>query len=83
VHVELHRAYEGTFSLSTTNSPASLDQLRDIEDPSGRGRKRVLSNLSMDEHDVVGEVEWSPSSRVGQAGLVEVSTTNAFAQLSL
>jgi len=83
VHVALHRAYEGAFSLRTSNSPASLDRLRHVEDPSGRGRKRVLSNRSTNGHAVYGEVEWSPSSRDGRAGSVDVSTTNAFAQLSL
>ncbi|KAH9965384.1 hypothetical protein BC827DRAFT_1126128 [Russula dissimulans] len=83
VHVALHRAYEGTFSLRTTNSPASLDQLRHVEDPSGRGRERVLSSRSTNGHVVYGQVEWSPSSRDSRAGSVDVSTTNGFAQLSL
>jgi len=83
VHVALHRAYEGTFSLRTTNSPASLDQLNHVEDPSGRGRERVLSSRSTNGHVVYGEVEWSPSSRDSRAGSVDVSTTNGFAQLSL
>jgi len=75
LHAVLHRAYEGTFALATTNAGAVLDRLRDVEDPSGRGRERSLTKRSVGSY-ILGEVEWVPSSDYNRAGSVNLATTN-------
>jgi hypothetical protein len=76
VHAVLHRAYEGMFTLTTTNDGAVLDRLRDVEDPSGRGRERSLTKRFVGKNHIVGEVEWVPSSDFDRAGSVNIATTN-------
>jgi len=83
IHAVLHDAYEGEFSLLTTNSKVVLDHLRNVEDPSGLGRKRRLSSHSVNEQDARGEVEWSPSRSNGRAGSVDIKTTNKMVKLSI
>ena len=83
IHAVLHNAYEGKFSLLTTNSKVMLHHPRDVEDPSGLGRKRRLSTHPVNEQDVHGEVEWSPSRSNEQAGSVDIKTTNGMIKLSI
>lgn len=83
IHAVLHDAYEGEFSLLTTNSKVVLDHPRNVEDPSGLGRKRRLSSHSVNEQDAYGEVEWSPSRSNGRAGSVDIKTTNKMVKLSI
>jgi hypothetical protein len=83
IHVVLHDAYEGKFSLHTTNSNAVLDHPRDVEDPSGLGRERRLLSHSVNKQGVYGEVEWSPSRGNGRAGSVDIKTTNNLIKLSI
>jgi len=83
VHAVLHHAYEGTFSLQTVNSEVVLDRLRNVEDPSGLGRRRRLSTQSVTKQLVYGEVEWSPSRSDGRAGSVDIKTTNNLIKLSI
>ncbi|KAI9465138.1 hypothetical protein BJY52DRAFT_1245300, partial [Lactarius psammicola] len=75
VHASLHRAYEGTFAIATTNSRAVLDRLRFVEDPSGQRRHRSFRNLSVREKRIFGKVQWMPSDN-DPAGSVSVATTN-------
>ena len=75
VRAVLHRAYEGRFTLSTTNAGAFLDRLRDVEDPSGQGRGRGLTARDERNH-ISGRVEWVPSNDYNQAGSVNLATTN-------
>jgi hypothetical protein len=75
VRAFLHRAYEGTFALSTTNAHAVLDFLRDVEDPSGQGRHRGLTGLDSGNHHS-GKVRWGPFSDYDRAGSVNIATTN-------
>lgn len=74
VHAVLHRAYEGTFTLSTSNARAILDYLAYAEDPSGQGRKRSLSGHDSGNHHS-GRVEWVPSNHYDR-GSVHIATTN-------
>jgi len=85
IHAVLHDAYEGKFSLLTTNANAVLDHLRDVEDPSGLGRERRLLSHSVNKqgHGMYGEVEWSPSRSDGRAGSVDIKTTNKLIKLSI
>jgi hypothetical protein len=83
VHAVLHRAYEGTFALATTNAGAVLDRLRDVEDPSGRGRERSLTKRFVGTNRIFGKVEWVPSSDYNRAGLVNIATTNDVVTLTV
>ena len=83
VHAVLHPAYEGTFCLRTTLCEVVLDPLRDIEDPSGLGRKRRLSTHSVNKQVECGGVEWQPSKSDGQAGSVDIRTTDNLIKLSI
>ncbi len=83
VHASLHRAYEGTFALATTNGGALLDRLHDVEDPSGKGRERSLTKRSVGRTRVFGKVEWEPSSDYNRAGSVDVATTNDMITLTV
>jgi hypothetical protein len=82
VRAVLHRAYEGTFSLSTTNAGAVLDRLRDVEDPSGKGRQRSVTKRTVGRY-ISGKVEWVPSSDFNQAGSVNLATTNEMISLTV
>jgi len=84
VRAVLHRAYEGTFALSTTNARAVLDRLPDVEDPSGQGRERSVTTRSSSVGKYIsGRVEWVPSSHYDQAGSVNIATTNDKITLTL
>ncbi|KAI9511484.1 hypothetical protein F5148DRAFT_1373789 [Russula earlei] len=83
VGVTLHQAYEGAFSLETTNSKAVLDRSRHVEDPSGQGRGRMVTTNSVKTQFVNGKIAWFPSSRDRRAGSVDIGTTNAFVKLSI
>ena len=43
VHAGLHRAYEGTFALATSNAGTVPNRLRDVEDP--LGCKQILTDV--------------------------------------
>jgi hypothetical protein len=77
----LHRAYEGTFALSS-NAHSSVDFLRDVEDPSGQGRQRRLTRLDRGRYRS-GKVEWVPSSGYDHAGSVNIATTNDLVVLTV
>ena len=83
VRAVLHRAYEGTFALSTTNAGAKLGNSRDVEDPSGRGRERSLTKRSVGENYISGQVEWVPSGDSDRAGSVNIATTNGVISLTV
>ncbi|KAF8271095.1 hypothetical protein EI94DRAFT_1721330 [Lactarius quietus] len=86
VRAVLHRAYEGTFALSTTNARAVLDRLPDTEDPSGQGRERSVTTRQSSGpfgNYISGRVEWMPSSDYDQAGSVNIATTNDKITLTL
>jgi hypothetical protein len=83
VHAVLHPAYEGTFSMHTTNADAVLDDSRNVEDPSGHGRKRRLSIDSASNYDMHGGLEWVRSTNDNQAGSINISTTNTLIKLTI
>ncbi|KAF9012711.1 hypothetical protein BDQ17DRAFT_1344494 [Cyathus striatus] len=78
--VSLNPAYEGKFSLSTTNSPAVVSQNKDVEDPSGKGRRRNISRSSVWKR-VQGQVSWSEKG--GDRGNVIMTTSNSPVSLDL
>jgi len=77
--IDLHSAYEGTFSLQTSIFSPTVDSL-DAVDPSGQGRKRSLEVFRAGRGNVLGEVYWGEEK---QAGNIEVITSNSPAHLRL
>ncbi|GLB37340.1 putative expressed protein [Lyophyllum shimeji] len=77
--VSLDPAYEGTFSLSTSNYSPLLNR-RTVEDPSGKGRKRVVQARNYSRGVLKGSVSWS--ARAG-SGTVEVKSSNSSVTLEL
>jgi hypothetical protein len=86
VHVRLQPAFEGTFNLRTSIFPAVVypDPDEDVEDPAGRGRKRVVNvkNLGHGSRVLYGDAEWVPQGDEVPAGRAEVSTSNSYASIS-
>jgi len=88
-HVRLHPAFEGTFKLRTSIFPAVVAGAdADVEDPAGRGRKRVVEvrTIGRGSGIVHGDVEWVPQDDevvAPAAGKVEVSTSHSPLVLSL
>ncbi|KAH9042745.1 hypothetical protein EDB85DRAFT_1916640 [Lactarius pseudohatsudake] len=71
VHTALHRAYEGTFALATTNGWCQR-------------RKRSLTKRYVGRNRVFGKVEWvPPSSDRDRSSSVNVATTNDVITLSI
>lgn len=76
----LHRAYEGSFKLRTTNGRMAVPFDQNAHDPTGSGRTRQLS-LSQSERLVTGSVSWGEADT--QTGSVEVESTNGPVTLNL
>ncbi|OSX61721.1 hypothetical protein POSPLADRAFT_1047004 [Postia placenta MAD-698-R-SB12] len=70
--VRMHRAFEGTFELRTTNGHIEVPFDQNATDPSGRGRIRQLS-VSQRNKLVTGCVNWGGAASEGR---VEVQSTN-------
>lgn len=70
VQVEVHSAFEGTYSLQTMLGSKSVLQ-REVEDPAGRGRHRVVS-LDEARGRIEGEIKWEENdgSSVANEGYV-------------
>jgi hypothetical protein len=70
VQVELDSAFEGTYSLQTVLATKRVSE-RDVEDPAGRGRRRVVSQNEA-RGRVEGELKWveSDGSSSGNEGYV-------------
>lgn len=70
VQVELDSAFEGTYSLQTVLGTKHVSEL-DVEDPAGKGRRRVVSQNEA-RGRVEGELKWveSDGSSSGNEGYV-------------
>ncbi|KAH7883258.1 hypothetical protein F5I97DRAFT_1969734 [Phlebopus sp. FC_14] len=81
VHVALHSAYEGSYSMRSTIGNQDVE-VRDVEDPAGRGRRRVVSRHRT-RNNRGGSVYWvdSDGSSSGTEGSVEIKTTLSLAKL--
>jgi hypothetical protein len=83
--IHLDPSFEGTFKLHTSIFHPRVSH-EDVEDPAGRGRKRVVHEKSVGRGGrvVVGNAEWVPQDeKVAPHGKVEVSTTHSPLRLSL
>ena len=58
IDVDLHPTYEGTFSLSSSLGFPVVSARDEVEDPAGKGRKRVVKFARAGGRTVVGEVTW-------------------------
>ncbi|KAF8555008.1 hypothetical protein OG21DRAFT_961924 [Imleria badia] len=81
--VAMHPAYEGTYEVTTSNSRPLVRDTRP-DDPSGRGRRRVV-NQTTTRGTVSGRVHWvgGQDGRRGAEGASTVHTSNARASLDL
>jgi hypothetical protein len=78
--VRLHPLFEGIFKLEGSVFPAGVSPDLDVEDPTGRGRKRDVSVRTVGHGAAVvhGHAAWVPEDPEGApAGKVEVSTKNS------
>jgi hypothetical protein len=78
--IALNSAYEGSFLLRSTIFAPTVEQ-RDVEDPSGRGRPRVVERNRGGRSSLEGRVHYRPSGTA--AGLVDVQSSNAPVVLKL
>jgi len=76
--VKLHRAFEGSFEVATSNAAAILKELP-VEDPSGQGRRRVVTQTH-EKYRARGSAYWSDSSRETE-GRATVTTSNGRVEL--
>ena len=74
-------AFEGVISLISTILSPSVDK-RDVEDPSGQGRRRSLDILKVARGVLKGVVYWGTEKKE-VTGFTEVKTTNSPAHLQL
>jgi len=81
-NVALHPTFEGDFDLSTSNwFKALVVEDKDVQDPSGKDRKRNVSYERVDgQHKVVGKVLWGDNKA---DGVVKVHTSNSGVVLKL
>jgi hypothetical protein len=75
--VKLHSAFEGSFEVSTSNAAATLKELS-AEDPSGQGRRRVVTQ-NREKNRVRGSAHWSDSRQ--PKGRAVVRTSNGRVEL--
>ncbi|KIK05412.1 hypothetical protein K443DRAFT_130445 [Laccaria amethystina LaAM-08-1] len=71
VDVQLHSAYEGRFFLETSLSRPDV-VVREVEDPSGQGRKRAIGVRAVKGNKIDGEVSWSEAGK--ERGEVQISS---------
>jgi hypothetical protein len=72
--IALHPAYEGEFSLRSSVFAPILEE-RDVEDPSGNGRPRIVERNRGGKRYLDGKVHYRPSGPA--AGRVDVQSSNA------
>jgi len=84
-NVALHPTFEGDFDISTSNwFKALVVEEQDVQDPSGKERKRNISYKRVDgQHQVVGKVLWGEDGDNKADGVVKVHTSNSGVVLEL
>jgi hypothetical protein len=79
--ITLPPAYEGAIMGKTSNHPATIDYMGDIDDPSGAGRKRSFEKSVYGDGMVRGRVRWDGDKHA--QGTSEAVTTNAPVYISV
>ncbi|CAE6341901.1 unnamed protein product [Rhizoctonia solani] len=83
--IALDAAFEGTFTISTSNSHIDLEDKRP-SDPSGKGRSRTVHKTQGSSKSISGYAFWGnekDQDRNAETGRAVVSTTNGWVRLRL
>ncbi|KAG2137331.1 hypothetical protein BD769DRAFT_1437725 [Suillus cothurnatus] len=75
--VKLYSTFEGSFDVMTSNAAATLKELA-VEDPSGQGRRRAVTQRR-ERYHIQGSAYWSGSKEI--EGHATVKTSNGRAEL--
>lgn len=75
--VKLYSTFEGSFDVMTSNAAATLKELA-VEDPSGQGRRRAVTQRR-ERYHIQGSTYWSGSKEI--EGHATVKTSNGRAEL--
>lgn len=73
--VRMHEAYEGSFSLRTTNKTPTISYRSHPKDPEGQDRKRKVVSNKVEGSALSGNVFWGDEGR--DRGEVKMETTNS------
>ncbi|KAI6027112.1 hypothetical protein EDC04DRAFT_172069 [Pisolithus marmoratus] len=79
--VKMHNTFEGSFELTTSNSSSSVRVRRGDEDPTGRGRQRVVAQHRTG-NVTSGTVSWGPGVRYPR-GSTSVRSSNGRVSLEV
>ncbi|KZT03914.1 uncharacterized protein LAESUDRAFT_728604 [Laetiporus sulphureus 93-53] len=82
ISATVNPAYEGSFEVRTSNAKPAVFYDGRVEDPSGRGRRRYMTESQVGK-TMVGEVSWGRPESGVHVGSVSLRTSNAPAVLSL
>lgn len=75
----LHPAFEGLFTLRTSNAAARVINSSNVEDPSGEGRKRSIHIDHKDKGQIFGKIFWGEWSNKNKWGL-HISSRNGLVE---
>jgi hypothetical protein len=78
----LHESFEGSFSVSTGRWFEVAVHMEEKEDPSGEGRKRVLTKRGASRGHIEGNVSWGEAKDKKQ-GHADLVTSNSPVHLYL
>lgn len=87
--VGMQPAFEGRYAVSTSNSRAVMMEDARVVDPSGRGRRRVVTqSRTKNGSGVSGEVNWAEGAgggrrRTREENVSTAGSSNARAELEL
>ncbi|KAF9018920.1 hypothetical protein BDZ89DRAFT_959656, partial [Hymenopellis radicata] len=81
--VLLPDTYEGSYALTTSNSPAEVRNEREwtVKDPAGKGRKRSVVNRTSSKGTSAGNIYWD--AKAADRGMVKVKSSNGGVTLRL
>ncbi|TCD64134.1 hypothetical protein EIP91_004516 [Steccherinum ochraceum] len=85
IRVTLHKSYEGSYDMQTSRwSQPTLNYDEGVEDPAGRGRRRVVETHTYGKGRASGNVKWTGGdANARETGSVKLSTSNAGLHLNL
>lgn len=77
--VKLHSAFEGSFHVDTSNAAVTLTEMS-VEDPSGQGRRREVTQRR-ERYHLRGSAYWGESKQ--NKGHAKVNTSNGRVELKI
>ena len=81
VTVSAHAAFEGTFTLYTSNKRPEVRVGDTVEDPAGKSRERAVRTEHMQKNLIHGSVAWE--GEAAGKGLIDIRSSNALVRLDL